>query len=928
MSEKQNGIPTEFERPCYVEEYYEATETVDDRRFGSVVLMRSRADAGDVLMLKEKRSDNAHDAERDVFQARDRLALRHACLLKMVDFSARPSPEGGFVVRGYYEFAEWDLEREVAARATEARHFSEADLLKLAENVLDCLAFLQEGRMVHGDVRPQYVRWRESEDARPCQLLDRMGDPSPPNQVQLRHLRKQHRLYMSPAQFKSLAAREAKVRHNPYKSDVFSLGVLLLEAGLLRPVQDIYDVPAADINVEALLAHLDDFCALYDHELVKELVCLLLDLDEKSRRDPRAMLQHLQQLLGVDELVEEEVLDEEAPVEHAQHIQAEQEHETENVDESEQHSNFQPDAQKQSDIQQKQIEGKEANDETLRIRQDAPAQHLETVDGHEHSTVRPSNKDALDKQPDVAGHDEEEHFQIVSPKNEHKEGHIVADALPSEEYEDVPLHMVHPDKLASEVHHQQTDRQGQYTNPDIPYTHFTQQDQRLTSNEQHNEQPYHNQQTEIGQNQQPLNQWNDNLTDRQQQHHDHLVNSQRDHSLQPTREGYDAAQHANLKGQQPLHNGSNQQQYSQWTQGQQHLAHDNHQQPTYASQQYQDVPLRYEPVRSQVSHIGHTLPESYSQSSRTVVTYGDPVNQRYSSHHYSQLQAGVTTVIRREGAPTAFTSGQSTVPTSTRTVVRLSNSRIHAPISAQEDERRFVSNQLLSTVPEDRRQSANKQISQQPQQQYHPQQLSNVSEAESHHERSHLSNIAASHLPHSQRLDESRSKRELYVAPITHKLMKSSMRNASPHVSDAQSRLHSDVSTYNYEYTTQPGSNVRQYVLRRHPAKSFLQSTDPHSQSQCHQRQQQSIAQGLNTQSMAPSMDSLVIDDGELTRRYDTLQLREENAGYKVYRVVDPDAERRVTEPQRVAINRTPTTYIRLENRQQTDSHFAPRRHD
>lgn len=41
---------------------------------------------------------------------------------------------------------------------------------------------------------------------------------------------------MAPVLFKSLALKKKKIKHNPYKSEVFSLGLVILESGILSSV--------------------------------------------------------------------------------------------------------------------------------------------------------------------------------------------------------------------------------------------------------------------------------------------------------------------------------------------------------------------------------------------------------------------------------------------------------------------------------------------------------------------------------------------------------------------------------------------------------------------------------------------------------------------------------------------------------------------
>lgn len=52
------------------------------------------------------------------------------------------------------------------------------------------------------------------------------------HKVQLQHVRNSEKLYMSPEIFETLVNREKKIKYNPFKSEVFSLGLIVLECGL------------------------------------------------------------------------------------------------------------------------------------------------------------------------------------------------------------------------------------------------------------------------------------------------------------------------------------------------------------------------------------------------------------------------------------------------------------------------------------------------------------------------------------------------------------------------------------------------------------------------------------------------------------------------------------------------------------------------
>ena len=123
----------------------------------------------------------------------------------------------------------------------------------------------------------------------------------------------------------------------------------------------------------------------------------------------------------------------------------------------------------------------------------------------------------------------------------------------------------------------------------------------------------------------------------------------------------------------------------------------------------------------------------------------------------------------------------------------------------------------------------------------------------------------------------------MYVAPANYTEIRKSIRKNSPNsIRNVQSNVSNpkpgqDVNTYNYECIVDKKANHRKYILKRGVNKSFLNSSETKNEQQ-QPTQPTSI---YNT-----NIPSVVIDDDELSKRYSTLELRENKQGYKVYRVV------------------------------------------
>lgn len=283
----------EMNKKSEISFYFRSAENAQDPRFGQIELLVSQKDPDDYIMMKEKRDQAREEFLKDIFQARERTRLSHGCLMMMLDYESRWEPPKRSTVRAYYEYLPTSLQEEIQHRKSTSIPFSYDEMCIIAIDLLSAIAYLQENKMVHGDIRPAYAAITSE-----CtKLVDRLGDPSPPNQVQWRNFRRGVELYVSPLLFKAFCREQKKVRHNPYKSDVFSLGLLLLEAGLLDSIQAIYDRGNADISSATLAALRRSFNARYSPQTaLGRAVDKMLALSEAERLDPKKLFALMQEL--------------------------------------------------------------------------------------------------------------------------------------------------------------------------------------------------------------------------------------------------------------------------------------------------------------------------------------------------------------------------------------------------------------------------------------------------------------------------------------------------------------------------------------------------------------------------------------------------------------------------------------------------------
>lgn len=270
---------------------YVLLREVDDARFGRVGLLHSPGAHPHMAMEKRKTCVTREEFERDMGQASERLGLESRGLLRFLGFSTGEQ-DGTFEVAGLYEFLPHHLAADLADRAAKVRPYPGELLQRMAEDLLTALAYLQSRRLVHGDLRPLYVGLSKEYRAT---LVDRLADPAAPTRAQANCLKHGRALYMSPSLFAGLASGARGARHNPFKSDLFSLGLVLLEAGLLGSVQEIFDLPNQRVIPEKLLCLLRRFEQIYpDQPKLRSLLQAMLEFDESARPHPQALLARIQ----------------------------------------------------------------------------------------------------------------------------------------------------------------------------------------------------------------------------------------------------------------------------------------------------------------------------------------------------------------------------------------------------------------------------------------------------------------------------------------------------------------------------------------------------------------------------------------------------------------------------------------------------------
>lgn len=132
-----------------------------------------------------------------------------------------------------------DWEKDIKSRMSYKNYYSEKELISILKQLVSALAFLQTNNIAHRDIKPQNVLIFKNEIYKVADFGEAKQIEKMETNKQLNTLRGTE-LYMSPLLFNALRTNQNDIKHNSYKSDVFSMGFCIFYASTLN-IRALYD---------------------------------------------------------------------------------------------------------------------------------------------------------------------------------------------------------------------------------------------------------------------------------------------------------------------------------------------------------------------------------------------------------------------------------------------------------------------------------------------------------------------------------------------------------------------------------------------------------------------------------------------------------------------------------------------------------------
>ena len=208
--------------------------------------------------------------------------LFHENIVKILGIYNNKLDSTTYVVYVLMEVGMTDWEKQITSYADKKLEYSEKNLIDIIKQLSAVLSFLQKNNTSHRDIKPQNILVFKDNiyklaDFGEAKQIDNMKN------LLVNYSLRGTELYMSPLLFNGLRNGQIDIKHNLFKSDVYSLGLCLLFAAVtnnkpLYEIRKFIDMKNVKIYLDKLLKR------KYSQNFIN-LLSSMLEIHEKNRPD-------------------------------------------------------------------------------------------------------------------------------------------------------------------------------------------------------------------------------------------------------------------------------------------------------------------------------------------------------------------------------------------------------------------------------------------------------------------------------------------------------------------------------------------------------------------------------------------------------------------------------------------------------------------
>ena len=289
------------EKKAFHSDDYNIISLIGEGTYGTIYLVKKHK-TNEVYALKQISLKNKIDSNKRIKEFEFLMKLTeenpNLNIIKILGIEIKQLDKFNTVLYILMEAGKSDWEKEIYKRNLEQNYYTEEELIDILTSLVSTFSSLEEKGISHRDVKPQNIVFFEKNKNASKNMykitdfgeakINKNGNKN----VILGNFEKNTakqtvrgtELYMSPLLFNALRKTgEIDIQYNPFKSDVYSLGLCILLAACLSyiPLYQIREINSMDKIKNIIEGYLQK---IYSKKFI-DLLLVMLQINEKFRPD-------------------------------------------------------------------------------------------------------------------------------------------------------------------------------------------------------------------------------------------------------------------------------------------------------------------------------------------------------------------------------------------------------------------------------------------------------------------------------------------------------------------------------------------------------------------------------------------------------------------------------------------------------------------
>ena len=281
INKKINDILERSKIPVFNVEDYIYDKKLGEGSYAVIFLVyKSEDETGKEYAMKKIIAQSLNEIDKFTKEFELVYSCEHPNIMKIYGLCIRMLDQTTYCLYVLMERSKRDWDADIKRHLKKKKNYSEKELISIMRQLSDALLFMQKKlKISHRDIKPQNVLIFSDG-------IYKIADFGEAKEIKINkeiNTLKGTELYMSPALYCGLRSENKNVNHDPYKSDVFSLGFCFLYAAALN-FKILYQVREVDNNDKMNQILNKQLNKKYSSTFI-DILSHMLEVDESKRYD-------------------------------------------------------------------------------------------------------------------------------------------------------------------------------------------------------------------------------------------------------------------------------------------------------------------------------------------------------------------------------------------------------------------------------------------------------------------------------------------------------------------------------------------------------------------------------------------------------------------------------------------------------------------